>query len=79
MKRMYFKPCKFSCKTDDIKGRLRRLGYRNWWENLIDVENKNARTKLKRETQKEVNTEILEYINSKGEINERKSNYSIMW
>ena len=41
MKRMYFKPCKFSCKTDDIKGSLRRLGYRNWWESLAGVENKN--------------------------------------
>lgn len=61
MKRMYLKPCKFSCKRDDIKGRLRKLGYKNWWESLLNVDNKNARTKLKREANKEIYREILEY------------------
>ena len=58
---MYLKPCKFHCKEDVIKGKLKRLKYKNWWESMFNIDNKNARTKLKRESQKEANKELLEY------------------
>lgn len=37
MKPMYFKPVKFSCKKDNCKGKLKRLGFKNWWETEINI------------------------------------------
>lgn len=59
MKPIYRMPVKFSCKHDDIKGAIRRLGYRNWWESMNEgLTNKQARAKEKQLVKKEIKSQL---------------------
>lgn len=56
MKPMVLKPIKFPFKCDDIKGALRKQGYKNWWENITKIDtNKRARAINKIQINKEIN------------------------
>lgn len=56
MKPMVLKSVKFPFKCDNIKGALRRQGYKNWWENISKIgTNKRARAINKIQINKEIN------------------------
>lgn len=56
MKPMVLKPVKFPFKCDNIKGALRKQGYKNWWENITKIDtNKRARAINKIQIKKEIN------------------------